>query len=104
MNITKDPLYSEMFNRSYAMDDWRGRLLLGILENALHDFLGYRSPKLLVDQAAHFIYDDNAIFELCMSMIDMDKDVFRERIAQMKMRSERLRRTSEGSGGLREKK
>jgi hypothetical protein len=45
------------------------RLLLGILENALHDFLGYRSPKQLVDQAADFIYDDNAMFELCMSII-----------------------------------
>jgi hypothetical protein len=103
MNVTKDPLYERLFDRSFADDDWRGRLLIGILENALHDFLGYRSPKLLVDQAAHFIYDDNVMFELCMDVLGMDKDIFRERIAEMKMRSERLRRTSEGSGGNRVK-
>jgi hypothetical protein len=41
------------------------------------------------------------MFELCMDVLGMDKDIFRERIAEMKMRSERLRRTSEGSGGAR---
>jgi hypothetical protein len=34
----------------------------------------------------------------------MDKDVFRERISYDEDDGERLRRTSEGSGGLREKR
>lgn len=101
MNTQTDQLYERMFDRSFAADDWRGRLLLGILENALHDFLGYRSPQLLVDQAAHFIYDDNIMFQLCMDVLGMDKDIFRERIAMMKMHGERMRRSSDGSGGLR---
>ena len=101
MDVTVDPLYEVVSSRSYAEDDWRAKLVLGILENALHDLLGYRSPNQLVKGAEDFIYEDNEIFELCMNILGLDKDIFRERVAMMKMRGERLRRTSEGSGGAR---
>ena len=102
MDVTIDPLYEVVSSRSYAEDDWRAKLVLGILENALHDLLGYRSPNQLVKGAEDFIYEDNEIFELCMNILGLDKDIFRERVAMMKIRGERLRRTSEGSGGRRE--
>lgn len=103
MDVTVDPLYEVVSSRSYATDDWRAKLVLGILENALHDLLGYRSPNELVKGAEDFIYDDNEMFELCMNILGLDKDIFRERVAMMKIRGERLRRTSEGSGGSRVK-
>lgn len=101
MDVTVDPLYEVVSSRSYATDDWRAKLVLGILENALHDLLGYRSPNQLVKSAEDFIYDDNEMFELCMNILGLDKDIFRERVAMMKIKGERLRRTSEGSGGAR---
>ena len=103
MDVTVDPLHEVVSSRSYATDDWRAKLVLGILENALHDLLGYRSPNELVKGAEDFIYDDNEMFELCMNILGLDKDLFRERVAMMKIRGERLRRTSEGSGGSRVK-
>lgn len=103
MDVTVDPLYEVVSSRSYAEDDWRAKLVLGILENAIHDLLGYRSPNQLVKGAEDFIYEDNEMFELCMNILGLDKDIFRERVAMMKIRGERLRRTSEGSGGSRVK-
>jgi hypothetical protein len=104
MNFTIDTSYIVESRKSYALDDWRAKLVIGILETALHDLLGYRSPKELVREAEDFIYDDNVMFELCMNILGMEKDLFRERVAMMKMKGERLRRTSEGSGGYREQK
>lgn len=104
MDVTIDPLYEVVSSRSYAEDDWRAKLVLGILENAIHDLLGYRSPNQLVKGAEDFIYEDNEIFELCMNILGLDKDIFRERVAMMKMKGERMRRSSEGSGGPRVKK
>lgn len=101
MDVTVDPLYEVVSSRSYAEDDWRAKLVLGILENAIHDLLGYRSPNQLVKGAEDFIYEDNEMFELCMNILGLDKDIFRERVAMMKIKGERLRRTSEGSGGAR---
>lgn len=104
MNFTLDPLHEVVSNTSYAEDDWRARLVMGILETAIHDLLGYRSPIHLVKGAEDFIYRDNEMFQICMDILNIDKDIFRERMAMMKMRGERLRRTSEGSGGYREQK
>ena len=101
MEFTIDPSYIVESRKSYAEDDWRARLIIGILETALHDLLGYRSPKELVKEAEDFIYDDNEMFELCMNILGIDKDLFRERVAMMKMKGERMRRSSDGSGGLR---
>jgi len=104
MNVTLDPLHKVVSNISYAEDDWRARLVMGILETAIHDLLGYRSPNHLVKGAEDFIYHDNEMFQICMDILNIDKDIFRERMAMMKMKGERLRRTSEGSGGYREQK
>ena len=104
MDVTIDPLYEVVSSRSYATDDWRAKLVLGILENAIHDLLGYRSPNQLVKGAEDFIYEDNEMFELCMNILGLDKDIFRERVAMMKVKGERMRRSSEGSGGPRVKK
>ena len=68
MDVTIDPLYEVVSSRSYAEDDWRAKLVLGILENAIHDLLGYRSPNQLVKGAEDFIYEDNEIFELFNSI------------------------------------
>lgn len=104
MDVTKDPLYLSLTAKSHALDDWRARLVLGVLETAIHDLLGYRVSSLLVRRAEDFIYEDNVMFELSMNILGMDKDIFRDRIAMMKIQGERLRRTSEGSGGRREQK
>lgn len=101
MDITHDPLYERMMERSYALDDWRARLVIAILENAIHELLGYRSPDYIVRSAEDFIYRDNEIFDLAVQILGMDKDNLRERLAMMKMKGERMRRSSDGSGGLR---
>ena len=101
MDVTKDPLYERMMERSYATNDWRARLVIAILENAIHELLGYRSPKELVRSAEDFIYEDNPMFDLAVEILGMDKDNLRERLAMMKMHGERMRRSSDGSGGLR---
>ena len=104
MDMTIDPLHQIESSRSYAEDDWRAKLVLGILENAIHDLLGYQSPQELVKGAEDFIYDDNEMFELCMNILGIDKDLFRDRVAMMKIRGQRLRRTNEGNGGNHVKK
>lgn len=101
MDTTHDPLYERMMERSYALDDWRARLVIAILENAIHELLGYRSPDKLVRAAEDFIYKDNPMFDLAIEILGMDKDNLRERVAMMKMHGERMRRSSDGSGGLR---
>ena len=101
MDITHDPLYERMMERSYALDDWRARLVIAILENAIHELLGYRSPDYIVRSAEDFIYRDNEMFDLAVQILGMDKDNLRERLAMMKMKGERMRRSSDGSGGLR---
>lgn len=101
MDTTHDPLYERMMERSYALDDWRARLVIAILENAIHELLGYRSPDYIVRGAENFIYHDNPMFDLAVEILGMDKDNLRERLAMMKMRGERMRRSSDGSGGLR---
>ena len=103
MDMTIYPVPQIDTSRIYAEDDWRAKLVLGILENALHDLLGYRSPQELVKGAEDFIYDDNEMFELCMNILGIDKDLFRERVAMMKIRGQRLRRINEGNGGPRVK-
>ena len=104
MDTTHDPLYERMMERSYALDDWRAKLVIAILENAIHELLGYRSPDYIVRGAERFIYEDNPMFELAVSILGMDKDRLRERLAMMKMHGERMRRSSDGSGGLRVQK
>ena len=101
MDVTHDPLYERMMERSYATNDWRARLVIAILENAIHELLGYRSPDKLVRSAEDFIYKDNPMFDLAVQILGMDKDNLRERLAMMKMYGERMRRSSDGSGGLR---
>lgn len=101
MEVTHDPLYERMMERSYALDDWRARLVIAILENAIHELLGYRSPDYIVRSAEDFIYRDNEMFDLAVQILGMDKDNLRERLAMMKMKGERMRRSSDGSGGLR---
>lgn len=101
MDTTHDPLYERMMERSYATNDWRARLVIAILENAIHELLGYRSPDKLVRSAEDFIYKDNPMFDLAVEILGMDKDNLRERLAMMKMHGERMRRSSDGSGGLR---
>ena len=101
MDVTHDPLYERLMERSYATNDWRAKLVISILETAIHDLLGYRSPKELVRAAEDFIYNDSPMFDLAVQILGMDKDNLRERLAMMKMRGERLRRSSDGSGGLR---
>ena len=101
MDITHDPLYERMMERSYALDDWRARLVIAILENAIHELLGYRSPDYIVRSAEDFIYRDNEMFDLAVQILGMDKENLRERLAMMKMKGERMRRSSDGSGGLR---
>lgn len=99
MDVIKDPAYTALFNKSYAQDDWRARLVIGILENAIHDLLGYRSPNHLVKGAEEFIYEDNEMFQLCMDVLGYDSDIFRTRIATMKVTGERMRKSSQGIGG-----
>jgi len=101
MNITHDPLFIDINERSYALDDWRARLVIAVLENAIHELLGYRSPDKLVRSAEDYIYKDNEMFDLAMGILGYDKDVFRTRIAEMKVAGQRMRRSSDGSGGLR---
>ena len=101
MNITHDPLFIDINERSYALDDWRARLVIAVLENAIHELLGYRSPDKLVRSAEDYIYKDNEMFDLAMGILGYDKDVFRTRIAEMKAAGQRMRRSSDGSGGLR---
>jgi len=101
MDTTHDPLYERLMERSYALNDWRARLVIAILENAIHELLGYRSPEYIVRGAENFIYHDNPMFDLAVEILGMDKDNLRERLAMMKMRGERMRRSSDGSGGLR---
>lgn len=101
MDIVHDPLYERMMARSYALDDWRARLVIAVLENAIHELLGYRSPDYIVRAAEDFIYHDNPMFDLAVQILGMDKDNLRERLAMMKMYGERMRRSSDGSGGLR---
>jgi len=101
MDVTHDPLYERMMERCYATNDWRARLVIAVLENAIHELLGYRSPDYIVRSAEDFIYRDNPMFDLAVQILGMDKDNLRERLAIMKMRGERMRRSSDGSGGLR---
>lgn len=101
MDVTHDPLYERMMERSYATNDWRARLVIAVLENAIHELLGYRSPDYIVRSAEDFIYRDNPMFDLAVQILGMDKDNLRERLAMMKMHGERMRRSSDGSGGLR---
>jgi hypothetical protein len=101
MDVTQDPLYERMMERSYALDDWRARLVIAVLENAIHELLGYRSPDYIVRGAEDFIYKDNPMFDLAVEILGVDKDNLRERLAMMKMHGERMRRSSDGSGGLR---
>lgn len=93
MDTSKDPLFLHMHARSYALDDWRARLVLAILENAMHELLGYRSPSMLVKRAEDYFYKDNEMFELAMNILGYDAEIFRTRIAEMKLKGERLRRT-----------
>lgn len=101
MNITHDPLFIDIHSRSYALDDWRASIVLAVLENAIHELLGYRSPDKLVRSAEDYFYKDNEMFDIAMAILGYDKDKFRMRIAEMKMKGQRLRRSSDGSGGLR---
>lgn len=96
MDVTKDPVYDSMGERSYALDDWRARLMLAILQNAIDELLGYRSPYHLVKDAERFIYDDNKVFDICMDILGCDKNTFRDQIAMMKVTGQRLRKLSDG--------
>jgi len=100
MDVTHDPLYERIMERSYAINDWRAKLVISILETAIHDLLGYRSPEKLVRAAEDFIYNDSPMFDLAVDILNMDKDSLRYRLAMMKIHGERLRRSSDGSGGL----
>lgn len=104
MDVTHDPLYERMMERSYATNDWRAKLVIAVLENAIHELLGYRSPDYLVRAAESFIFHDNEMFDLAVFILGVDKDNLRTRLAMMKMKGERMRRSSDGSGGLREQK
>ena len=67
MDVTHDPLYERMMERSYATNDWRARLVIAVLENAIHELLGYRSPDYIVRSAEDFIYRDNPMFDLAVA-------------------------------------
>jgi hypothetical protein len=77
---------------SYSLDDWRGRLILGVLQNALDEYLGKKVKKEVRKEAAQFLFEDNEVLELCLQLIHVDKDYFRKQINKMRKQGERLRK------------
>ena len=96
MDVSKDPLYLSLHRKSYALDDWRAKLLLGILQQAIDEFLGKRVSRNLRAAAEHFLfYDGNMMFDLCISILDVDRYKLREELIIMKYEGRRLKK--EGS-------
>jgi len=97
MDTAKDPLYIALHNKSYCDNDWRGKVLLAILQVAVDDFLNPKSSLVIKKQAEHFIFnsDGNMMFNLCMAVLGTTPEVFRNRIRHMKDNNLRLRKYSE---------
>jgi hypothetical protein len=91
-SLAKDPLYERLHVRSYADDDPYAALVLAILRNALDEYLGYRVPDKLREQAKHFIYHDNDMFEVAMMLLGYNTESFRQHITEMRSTKQRLRK------------
>jgi len=92
-NYEVDPeCIRKTYRKSYSLDDWRGRLVLGILENAIVEYLASSiSPKLRQD-AEKFLFEDNEIFDVCLSILGYEKCSFRSRILRLRNTNETYRR------------
>lgn len=91
MEIDNDPVYMSQYERSYSRDDWRGRLLLGILRVAIEDFLNPSSSIIVRRQAKMFLFEDNVMLELCLNVLGYDSSVFRRRMREMSTQHLRLK-------------
>jgi len=83
------------YTKSYSLDDWRGRLMLGILENAIIEYLAHNISDKLRKDAESFLFEDNQIFDICLLILEHEKCSFRSRILQMRTTHESYRRKHE---------
>lgn len=91
MQINNYPVDKIDYERSYCRDDWRGRLLLGILRVAIEDFLNPSSSIIIRRQAKMFLFEDNIMLELCLNVLGYDSSVFRRRMREMSTQHLRLK-------------
>ena len=92
MDIQPDPQYRFAMKKSYSEDDWRGLLILAVLQNALDEYLARKISNVLRKNAEQFIFKDNEVFDLAMALIGYEKQEFRNQIKRMRAKSERLRK------------
>lgn len=90
MEIDNDPVYTSFFERSYAKNDWRGRLLLGILRVAIEDYLNPSSSIIVRRQAKMFLFEANPMLELCLNVLGYEHDILRNRLRVMSVQHLRL--------------
>jgi hypothetical protein len=85
LNYHGDPEAERMtYQISYAKDDWRGRLVLSILEKAIGDYLARTISNKLRNDAKDFLYNDNPLFEVAMAILNQDPDMFRKQLNKMR--------------------
>lgn len=83
-NYTADPeCQRKTHTISFSSDNWQGKLLLGILENAIIEYLANNISEKLRKDAERFLFVDNEIFDVCLDILGHEKCTFRSKILEM---------------------
>ena len=77
---------------SYSSDNWQVKLLLGILENAIIEYLANNISEKLRKDAERFLFVDNEIFDVCLDMLGHEKCTFRSKILEMRNKNLNFRK------------
>lgn len=92
-NYETDPeCQRKTYNISYSLDNWQGKLLLGILENAIIEYLANNISEKLRKDAERFLFADNEIFDVCLDMLGHEKCTFRSKILEMRNKNLNFRK------------
>lgn len=92
-NYETDPECArKTYSKSYSLDNWQGKLLLGILENAVVEYLAANISDKLRKDAERFLFVDNLIFDICLDILGHEKCTFRARILEMRDNNFNFRR------------